>query len=135
MRTDGNLVLYALGKPGGYKLPLRSSGTYGNPGAYATMQQDGNFVVYRSGGGPRSGGGIWHTGTYGTLKGRVAKAPRPFRLRVGCLPITGRIARGAARSDGDALPPWPGVVWIRAAGTGLESARRTGRAGARTLGP
>ncbi|MER5728431.1 hypothetical protein ABT084_08825 [Streptomyces sp. NPDC002138] len=27
MQPDGNLVLYALGSPGGYKLPLWSSGT------------------------------------------------------------------------------------------------------------
>ncbi|MBW5485291.1 hypothetical protein GPJ59_26300 [Streptomyces bambusae] len=66
MQPDGNLVLYALGNPGGYKLPLWHSGTWGNPGAYATMQEDGNFVVYRQGGGPQTGGGIWHTGTYGT---------------------------------------------------------------------
>ncbi|MEV6572991.1 hypothetical protein [Streptomyces sp. NPDC051577] len=44
MQPDGNLVLYALGNPGGYKLPLWNSGTYGNPGAYATMQADGNMA-------------------------------------------------------------------------------------------
>ncbi|MFJ6052662.1 hypothetical protein [Streptomyces sp. NPDC092307] len=65
MQPDGNLVLYALGNPGGYKLPLWNSGTYGNPGAYATMQQDGNFVIYKQGGSAQSGGGIWHTATYG----------------------------------------------------------------------
>ncbi|MFJ6052258.1 hypothetical protein [Streptomyces sp. NPDC092307] len=66
MQPDGNLVLYALGTPGGYDLPLWNSGTYGNPGAYALMQEDGNFVIYKQGGGPQTGGGIWHTATYGT---------------------------------------------------------------------
>ncbi|MFF3015683.1 hypothetical protein [Streptomyces sp. NPDC057939] len=66
MQPDGNLVVYALGKPGGYKLPLWSSGTYGNPGAYATMQADGNFVIYRKGGSAQTGGALWHTATYGT---------------------------------------------------------------------
>ncbi|WP_330261910.1 hypothetical protein [Streptomyces sp. NBC_00539] len=65
MQPDGNLVLYALGNPGGYRLPLWNSGTYGNPGAYATMQDDGNFVIYRQGGSAQTGGGIWHTATYG----------------------------------------------------------------------
>ncbi|WP_328299965.1 hypothetical protein OG389_20770 [Streptomyces sp. NBC_00435] len=65
MQADGNLVLYALGNPGGYKLPLWSTGTYGNPGAYAAMQADGNFVVYKKGGGDRTGGALWSTGTYG----------------------------------------------------------------------
>ncbi|MET9698958.1 hypothetical protein ABZY31_18795 [Streptomyces sp. NPDC006529] len=71
MQGDGNLVLYALGTPGGYKLPLWNSGTYGNPGAYATMQEDGNFVIYKQGGGAQTGGGIWHTATYGSGTGTV----------------------------------------------------------------
>ncbi|MGW7192275.1 hypothetical protein [Streptomyces sp. NPDC054838] len=65
MQADGNLVLYALGNPGGYKLPLWNSGTYGNPGGYATMQADGNFVIYRQGGSAQTGGAVWHTATYG----------------------------------------------------------------------
>ncbi|RSS83830.1 hypothetical protein [Streptomyces sp. WAC06614] len=72
MQADGNLVLYALGNPGGYNLPLWYSGTYGNPGAYATFQEDGNFVVYRQGGGPQTGGGLWHTATYGTQSGSIS---------------------------------------------------------------
>ncbi|MFF4322368.1 hypothetical protein [Streptomyces sp. NPDC001568] len=66
MQPDGNLVIYLVSRPGGYKLPLWNSGTYGNPGAYATMQEDGNFVIYRKGGGPQQGGGIWQTATYGS---------------------------------------------------------------------
>ncbi|WP_405982812.1 hypothetical protein [Streptomyces sp. NBC_00158] len=66
MQPDGNLVLYALGTPGGYKLPLWASGTHGNTGAYATMQEDGNFVVYKKDGGPATGGALWHTATYGS---------------------------------------------------------------------
>ncbi|MEV7526433.1 hypothetical protein [Streptomyces sp. NPDC091371] len=65
MQPDGNLVVYALGNPGGPKLPLWHSGTYGNPGAYALMQEDGNFVVYKKDGGPQTGGALWHTATYG----------------------------------------------------------------------
>ncbi|MDJ0382001.1 hypothetical protein [Streptomyces sp. G-G2] len=71
MQPDGNLVLYAIGTPGGYKLPLWNSGTYGNPGAYATMQDDGNFVIYRQGGSSQTGGGIWHTATYGAATGSL----------------------------------------------------------------
>ncbi|MFJ5029495.1 hypothetical protein ACIQB5_15525 [Streptomyces sp. NPDC088560] len=29
------------------------------------MQSDGNLVVYKSGGGPSSGGALWSTGTWG----------------------------------------------------------------------
>ncbi|MCB5178763.1 hypothetical protein [Streptomyces antimicrobicus] len=65
MQPDGNLVLHALGRPGGAKLPLWHSGTWGNPGAYALMQEDGNFVVYKKDGGPDKGGALWHTGTFG----------------------------------------------------------------------
>jgi hypothetical protein len=43
MQNDGNLVLYSL-RTG---LSLWNSKTYGNPGAWATMQTDGNFVVYK----------------------------------------------------------------------------------------
>ncbi|WP_329192370.1 MULTISPECIES: hypothetical protein [unclassified Streptomyces] len=64
MQPDGNLVVYAIGN-GGTKLPLWNSGTYGNPGAYALMQDDGNFVIYKKDGGPQTGGGIWNTATYG----------------------------------------------------------------------
>jgi len=42
MQADGNLVLY-MGSSA-----LWSSGTAGNTGAYATFQNDGNLVVYRS---------------------------------------------------------------------------------------
>ncbi|MFD3722918.1 hypothetical protein [Streptomyces sp. NPDC058674] len=65
MQWDGNLVLYALGNPGGPRLPLWNSGTYGNWAAYALMQEDGNFVIYKQDGSPQTGGGIWHTDTYG----------------------------------------------------------------------
>ncbi|MEU7065734.1 hypothetical protein [Streptomyces sp. NPDC046161] len=64
MQPDGNLVVYAIGN-GGTRLPLWNSGTYGNPGAYALMQDDGNFVIYKKDGGPQTGGGIWNTATYG----------------------------------------------------------------------
>lgn len=51
---DGNLVLYG---PSG---PLWSSDTHGTSGGFATMQGDGNFVVYDAGGQP-----VWATDTSG----------------------------------------------------------------------
>jgi uncharacterized protein YkwD len=44
MQTDGNLVLYD--KEG---CPKWASQTYGNPGAFFNIQDDGNLVVYRYG--------------------------------------------------------------------------------------
>ncbi|MEV0990657.1 hypothetical protein [Streptomyces sp. NPDC049949] len=38
--------------------------TYGNPGAYAVMQEDGNVVVYGKDGGQGKGGAIWHSDTW-----------------------------------------------------------------------
>ncbi|MGC0312072.1 hypothetical protein [Kitasatospora acidiphila] len=65
MQPDGNLVLYLNGFDG-YRGPaVWSSGTWGNPGAYATLQADGNFVVYRAGGGPTTGGALWSSRTWG----------------------------------------------------------------------
>lgn len=42
---------------------LWHTGTGGNYGAYALLQDDGNFVVYRKGGGPKSGGALWSSRT------------------------------------------------------------------------
>jgi RHS repeat-associated protein len=62
MQSDGNLFIYD-----------RSAGqvtwaanTYGHPGAVASLQSDGNFVVYDS-----NGVGIWSSGTYGTFSERL----------------------------------------------------------------
>src|SRR6185437_9489316 len=62
MQSDGNLFIYD-----------RSAGqvtwaanTYGHPGAFASLQSDGNFVVYNP-----SGVGIWSSGTYGTFSERL----------------------------------------------------------------
>ncbi|MFD6878552.1 MULTISPECIES: hypothetical protein [unclassified Streptomyces] len=60
MQADGNLVLYSESGAA-----LWSSGTYGNPGAYASLQSDGNFVVYKKDGGEGKGGALWSTGTWG----------------------------------------------------------------------
>jgi len=54
MQGDGNLVLMRQG------VLQWSSSTYNHPGAYATMQADGNLVVYSSGGAP-----LWYSGTSG----------------------------------------------------------------------
>ncbi|WP_232430423.1 protease pro-enzyme activation domain-containing protein [Burkholderia ubonensis] len=54
MQGDGNLVLLRQG------IPRWNSGTYGHPGAYATLQTDGNLVVYSPTGVP-----LWYSGTNG----------------------------------------------------------------------
>ncbi|MCU9954212.1 protease pro-enzyme activation domain-containing protein [Burkholderia sp. BKH01] len=54
MQGDGNLVLLRQG------VAQWSSGTYSHPGAFATMQTDGNLVVYSSTGVP-----LWYSGTSG----------------------------------------------------------------------
>ncbi|MFE7660944.1 hypothetical protein [Streptomyces celluloflavus] len=60
MEPDGDL---GIRPPDGSEW-LWHTGTAGNPGAYALLQDDGNFVVYRKGGGPASGGALWATGTF-----------------------------------------------------------------------
>ncbi|MGW8504298.1 hypothetical protein [Streptomyces sp. CLCI03] len=72
MQADGNLVLYVQDPSGtGTRHPLWNSGTYGNPGAYALMQEDGNFVVYKKDGGPDKGGALWATKTWGTAQAKA----------------------------------------------------------------
>ncbi|GAB2704973.1 trypsin-like serine protease [Kitasatospora kifunensis] len=61
MQGDGNLTVTHRGIPGGI---LWSSNTGGNAGAYALMQDDGNFVVYKKDGGQYTGGAIWESHTY-----------------------------------------------------------------------
>lgn len=53
--SDGNLVLYSP------STALWASGTQGHPGDFALMQSDGNFVIYRQGGGIAD----WASGTQG----------------------------------------------------------------------
>jgi hypothetical protein len=65
MQGDGNLVLYLVTPISSLGPALWSSGTAGNPGAYAYMQTDGNFVIYNRDGGPSVGGAIWSTNTSG----------------------------------------------------------------------
>ncbi|MCB5179152.1 hypothetical protein [Streptomyces antimicrobicus] len=66
MQPDGNLILdHKAGAE------LWASGTYGNPGAYAIVQPDGNFVIYKQDGGPTKGGAVWNTGTWGNPNARV----------------------------------------------------------------
>jgi hypothetical protein len=54
MQTDGNLVLYGAG---GARWNTK---TAGHPGAYATLQSDGNLVVYAP-----SGSALWNSVTEG----------------------------------------------------------------------
>jgi ABC-type transport system substrate-binding protein len=63
MQTDGNLVLYrADGRPKWH------AGTYGNPGAFAVFQNDGNFVVYSA----SRDRALWNSRTYGRGGDRLA---------------------------------------------------------------
>lgn len=55
MQEDGNLVVYSTDR----YTPLWSSRTWNNAGAYATLQNDGNFVVYDN-----NGRALWNTYTY-----------------------------------------------------------------------
>jgi hypothetical protein len=55
MQSDGNLVVYLNES---VRRALWATNTAGNPGAYAVMQGDGNFVVYSS-----SGAALWNSGT------------------------------------------------------------------------
>ncbi|WP_051969856.1 RHS repeat-associated core domain-containing protein [Kitasatospora azatica] len=57
MQADGNLVVVSL-RNGAVTW---SSGTYNHPGAWATMQTDGNFVIYDTNHNP-----LWASGTYPT---------------------------------------------------------------------
>ncbi|MFD6568313.1 LamG-like jellyroll fold domain-containing protein [Micromonospora profundi] len=60
MQADGNLVLSQAG------FPIWDTGTWGNSGAYATLQTDGNLVVYRS-----DGTAMWDTSTAGTAASQL----------------------------------------------------------------
>lgn len=57
MQSDGNLVLY-FSPFGTWQEALWASNTGGHPGAWAIMQDDGNFVVYDANGAP-----LWATAT------------------------------------------------------------------------
>ncbi|PRG05838.1 protease pro-enzyme activation domain-containing protein [Burkholderia ambifaria] len=56
MQGDGNLVLYNTTNGAA----VWNSRTYGNAGAYAVFQNDGNFVVYSA-----NGAVLWYSATYG----------------------------------------------------------------------
>jgi RHS repeat-associated protein len=62
MQSDGNLFIYdrSVGQV------TWAANTYGHPGAVASLQSDGNFVVYDT-----NGIGIWSSGTYGTFSERL----------------------------------------------------------------
>ncbi|MFC6983053.1 hypothetical protein [Streptomyces cirratus] len=51
-----------------------STNTWG-PGAYARMQSDGNFVVYKKDGGEGKGGALWATGTWNNPGARLVFRP------------------------------------------------------------
>lgn len=72
MQTDGNLVLYHVTGGDGKGGALWQSGTSGNPGAFARMQSDGNFVVYKKGTvGNDPSGALWASGTYQNTDARL----------------------------------------------------------------
>jgi hypothetical protein len=58
MQGDGNLVEY-----NGARTPIWASNTSGHPGAFATVQTDGNFVVYSD---QSRSHALWATGTNGS---------------------------------------------------------------------
>jgi len=63
MQGDGNLVFYTVASPTAPAgLALWSSGTAGNTGAFAALQDDGNFVIYSA-----DGRALWSSGTAGIL--------------------------------------------------------------------
>jgi len=64
MQGDGNLVLYI--QPS--HTAIWSTGTQGNPGAYAVQQTDGNLVVYSADGQTA----LWQSGTTGTPSSTLA---------------------------------------------------------------
>lgn len=60
MQVDGNLVLSQAG------FPIWDTGTWGNPGAFAILQVDGNLVVYSSDLTP-----LWDTRTWETAASQL----------------------------------------------------------------
>ncbi|MEV4949066.1 trypsin-like serine protease [Streptomyces sp. NPDC053755] len=76
MQSNGDLVLYhrAGGENQGGALWI--SGTSGNPGAYAKMQADGNFVVYKKDAQETDpAGALWSSRTNGNPGARLALQP------------------------------------------------------------
>ncbi|MGW2020373.1 trypsin-like serine protease [Streptomyces sp. NPDC001927] len=72
MQTNGDLVLYH--RTGGENEggALWISGTGGNPGAFAKMQADGNFVVYKKDGKETDPStALWRSGTHNNAGARV----------------------------------------------------------------
>ncbi|MFE2146261.1 hypothetical protein ACFXA3_31800 [Streptomyces sp. NPDC059456] len=66
MQPDGNLVLdHKAGAE------LWASGTYGNPGAYAEFQADGNFVIYKKDVNGVKGAAVWSSTTWGNSNARL----------------------------------------------------------------
>ncbi|HEX3947722.1 MAG TPA: hypothetical protein VHW47_08445, partial [Acidimicrobiales bacterium] len=61
MQGDGNLVLYFQTVPGGMVMAVWSTASETHPGAYAVVQNDGNFVVY----GPTGQQVLWSSGSTG----------------------------------------------------------------------
>jgi RHS repeat-associated protein len=57
MAADGNFYIYDIA----HSIAPWGAGTYGHPGAYATMQTDGNFVVYDA-----NNVALWNSGTAGS---------------------------------------------------------------------
>lgn len=70
MTKDGDLQIYEKG------LILWQTKTYGNPGAYAVMQTDGNFVVMS-----KSGKILWSTGTSGNLEAYMYFSGRYLQIK------------------------------------------------------
>ncbi|MFF3016479.1 hypothetical protein [Streptomyces sp. NPDC057939] len=64
IRDSGDLVLREYDRN---ETVRWRSNTAKSPGAYALLQDDGNFVVYKKDGGPTKGGALWNTATYNKI--------------------------------------------------------------------
>ncbi|WP_424217274.1 ricin-type beta-trefoil lectin domain protein (plasmid) [Streptomyces sp. BI20] len=72
MQADGNMVLYHRTGDQDKGAVLWASGTGGNAGAFARMQEDGNLVVYKKGSsGTTDQGALWASGTHGNAGARL----------------------------------------------------------------
>src|SRR5947209_17225247 len=70
MQSDGNFFIYNRSTG----MVTWAANTYGHPGAYGTMQTDGDFVIYSS-----TGAFLWHSNTSGS-GGKILRIGDDARL-------------------------------------------------------
>jgi hypothetical protein len=108
MQFDGNLVFKRAG------VVRWGSGTAGNPGAYAQMQTDGNFVVYTG------TTALWSSRSWATAADRLV-----LHEELGPV-LLGPNQQVFWRAE--AGPPVGKVIWLRSRSNGKLVATRTGEA-------